>query len=163
MIWGLAALFAVALYFGFSSDPTVDTGEGELVLTVPPEAEVSETEPVPQPEPEPAEEAVVEAEPAPIEAPASEEPGQDIQVPGDDATYVLLNAFRRDDGAIEITTQRTLADEISTTTRLIRCAPLEAGVIAEGDAPRNDDPEMERVVLGSAAAWLAAQACGAMR
>ncbi len=87
-----------------------------------------------------------------------------VRIPGDPAEYELLNAWRRDDGLIEITTQRTEGSEVATTIRLVRCAPLELGLIAEsGASERNDSPAMERVVLGSAAAWMAAQACGAMK
>lgn len=195
-IFGLAALFAVALYINFTQEPDVTVGEGELVIEVP-EADEPEAG---------AAEAVVEAVEEAVETVEDVATGADladdmsgstdageatqtaevsedaagaipetsdvvevipetdvIRIPGDDAAYSLLNAWRRDDGAIEITTERTLGDDVSTTIRLVRCAPLELGLIAEGDGPRNDDPEMERALLGTAEAWMAAQACGAVR
>ena len=107
-------------------------------------------------------ETTTEATDAPTESAAQPFAGT-ITVPGDDASYELLNAFRRDDGAIEITTTRTLDGMTSQTTRLVTCAPLAVGTIAEGDGPRNDAPEMARISLGSAEASLAAAACGALR
>ena len=86
----------------------------------------------------------------------------EIRIPGDDATYALMSLFRRDDGAIEVVSARTAGGETTQTIRLVTCAPLAVGVVAEGDGPRNDDPEMERIPLGSAAATIAALACGAM-
>lgn len=86
----------------------------------------------------------------------------EIRVPGDDATYSLISVFRRDNGMIEVVTERTLEGETTETVRLVTCAPLAVGVIAEGDGPRNETPELERIPLGSAAATIAAVACGAM-
>ena len=85
-------------------------------------------------------------------------------VPGDDATYALTNAFKRDDGHIEFTTERTGADGAAqTVTRLVSCAPLASGVIAEGDGARVDQPEMTGLVLGTPEASIAATACGVFR
>ena len=86
----------------------------------------------------------------------------EIRIPGDDATYSLMSLFRRDDGAIEVVSARIAGGETTQTIRLVTCAPLAVGVVAEGDGPRNDDPELERIPLGSAAATIAALACGAM-
>ena len=85
-----------------------------------------------------------------------------ITVPGDSATYSLVSVFQRDDGTIEIVSDRTENGETVQTIRLATCAPLAVGVIAEGDEPRNEAPELERIPLGSAAATIAALACGAM-
>lgn len=85
-----------------------------------------------------------------------------ITIPGDDATYSLVSVFQRDDGTIEVVSDRTLNGETVQTIRLVTCAPLAVGVIAEGDGPRNEAPEMERIPLGTAAATIAALACGAM-
>ncbi len=155
--FGVAVALCVALFLNLTKEPVVDTGEGELVLVVPEEETSGEATVL-----------VASTEEAPAEqiqaasSTSDEEPSDVVRVPGDDADYELLNAWRRDDGAIEITTQRTLGDDVSMTIRLVRCAPLELGLIAEDGGARNDDPEMERVVLGSAEAWMAAQACGAM-
>ena len=86
-----------------------------------------------------------------------------FSIPGDPASYEFLNAFKRDDGLIEVTTKRTEAGAETMTTRLVRCAPLEVGTIAEDGGERNDAPEMERITLGNAVASLAALACGAMK
>lgn len=86
----------------------------------------------------------------------------EIRIPGDDATYALESVFQRDDGSIEVTSARSQGGETVRTTRLVTCAPLSVGLIAEGDGPRNDSPELERIPLGSAAATIAAVACGAM-
>ena len=83
-------------------------------------------------------------------------------MPGDDATYALISVFERDDGAIEVVSARTAGGETLQTTRLVTCAPLAVGVIAEGEGPRNETPELERIPLGSADATIAALACGAM-
>ena len=109
-----------------------------------------------------ADEAVTETAAEP-DAPSLFDTLAPIQIPGDEASYELLNAFRRDDGKIEITTSRTLGEEITQTIRLVTCAPLAVGTIAEGDGARNDAPEMERIPLGTASATLAAMACGAFR
>lgn len=86
----------------------------------------------------------------------------EIRVPGDAAVYGLVSVFQRDDGSIEVVSSRTADGAEAMTTRLVTCAPLAVGVIAEGDGPRTEAPEMERIVLGSAAATIAALACGAM-
>lgn len=86
----------------------------------------------------------------------------DITVPGDDGSYSLLSIFERDDGKIEVVTSRTENGATTQTIRLVTCAPLAVGVISEGDGPRNETPELERIPLGSAAATIAALACGAM-
>lgn len=86
-----------------------------------------------------------------------------IRVSGDPAVFDLLNAWRRDDGKIEITTSRTLEGLTSTSIYLVTCAPLALGTIATGDNVRNDAPVLERLPLGSAKAWLAAMACGGLK
>ena len=86
----------------------------------------------------------------------------DIRVPGDDATYALVSAFQRDDGTIEVVSERSLDGQTTQTIRLVTCAPLAVGVIAEGDGARNDAPELERIPLGTASAIIPALACGAM-
>jgi hypothetical protein len=86
----------------------------------------------------------------------------DITVPGDDGSYSLVSIFERDDGKIEVVTNRTENGVTTQTIRLVTCAPLAVGVISEGDGPRNETPELERIPLGSAAATIAALACGAM-
>ena len=86
----------------------------------------------------------------------------EIRIPGDNAVYSLISVFQRDDGAIEVVSGRTLGEESTQTIRLVTCAPLAVGVVSEGDGPRNDAPELERIPLGSAAATIAALACGAM-
>lgn len=86
----------------------------------------------------------------------------EIRIPGDSAVYGLSSVFQRDDGSIEVISSRTEGDETVLTTRLVTCAPLAAGVIAEGDGPRNETPELVRIPLGDAAAMIAAMACGAM-
>lgn len=83
-------------------------------------------------------------------------------IPGDDATYNLLSVFQRDDGTIEVVTDRTADGATIQTTRLVTCAPFAVGLVQEGDGPRNDAPELERIPLGSAAASIAALACGIM-
>ena len=85
-------------------------------------------------------------------------------VPGDDATYSLQSAFKRDDGNIEFTTERTGSDGAAqTVTRLVSCAPLAVGIISEGDGATTDQPDMEPLVLGSTKASIAAVACGVFR
>ena len=86
-----------------------------------------------------------------------------VTVPGDPAVYDRLNAWRRDDGKIEITTSKELDWATEYTVYLITCAPLALGTIAEHEGPRNDKPELERLLLGSAEAILAAKACGGLR
>ena len=76
--------------------------------------------------------------------------------------HSLVSVFQRDDGAIEVVSDRTLGEETTQTIRLVTCAPLAVGVVSEGNGPRNDAPELERIPLGSAAATIAALACGAM-
>lgn len=108
----------------------------------------------------PAEAAVEEVE-TPIELPSDI---TTFTVPGDDATYSLQNAFKRDDGAIEFTTERTGPDGITqTVTRLITCAPFAVGIISEGDGARIDQPDMERLALGTPEASVAALACGVFK
>lgn len=93
-----------------------------------------------------------------------EKPFTELIVPGDDATYELLNAFQRDDGAIEFTTERISSDGTTqVVTRLVTCAPFAVGVISSGDGTRNDQPAMERIALGSPEASIAAAACGVFR
>lgn len=85
-----------------------------------------------------------------------------ITVPGDDASYSLVSVFQHDDGTIEVVSDRTENGETVQTIRLVTCAPLAVGVISEGGGPRDEAPKLERVPLGSAAATIAALACGAM-
>jgi hypothetical protein len=108
---------------------------------------------------------------AAAEAPVSEEEADlnivppelsNITIPGDPASYALISVFQSDDGTIEVVSDRTENGATVQTIRLVTCAPLAVGVIAEGDAPRNEAPELERIPLGSAAATIAALACGAM-
>ena len=85
-------------------------------------------------------------------------------VSGDDATYQLLEAFQRDDGTIEFTTERTDPDGTTVAVAILAtCAPFSVGVISEGNGPRDDDPEMERIALGTPTATIAAYACGILR
>ena len=214
VILGLAALFAVALYINFTAEPPAETGEGELVLDVPPEetpVEEAASEEAPAAEEAPAVETSeaetpletvadavenalesdVEAATDEARAEASDASGNDVAVidttdaaegaipetestglvpgldrvtiPGDDATYEFLSAFRRDDGLIEMVTRRSAGGVNLDVTRLVRCAPLEVGLVAEGDGARIDQPDMEPIVLGNAVATLAAMACGAMK
>jgi cytoskeletal protein RodZ len=83
-------------------------------------------------------------------------------IPGDEATYALQSVFQRDDGTIEVVTDRTADGATLQTTRLVTCAPLAVGVVQEGTGERNDAPELERIPLGTAAASIAALACGIM-
>jgi hypothetical protein len=172
-IWGLAGVLAVAVYLNFTKTPQPPVGD-EIAVLPPADIAVSgasEAEAEPEEAPsseaevvdEPAMDVAAESETASAESGGEAVSSEVIRIPGDDAAYTLLSAFRRDDGAIEITTERVLGDERATTTRLIRCAPLEVGLIAEGDGPRNGAPEMVRITLGDAAATLAATACGAMK
>lgn len=176
-IWGLAAILAVAIYLNWTKSPQRPAADDIAVL--PPAdiavsgAQVETAEDAAQDAEATTEVAEEVAESARAETGEGETPSagvdqvatsaDEIRIPGDDAIYTLLNAFRRDDGAIEITTLRVLDDAQTTAIRLIRCAPLEAGLIAEGDGPRNDAPEMVRIPLGDATAMLAATACGAMK
>jgi len=163
-IWGLAGVLAVAVYLNFTKTPQPPGGDEIAVV---PAAETAEPEEAPSSEAEvadePAMDVTAERETEGAESGGDAVSSEVIRIPGDDATYMLLSAFRRDDGAIEITTERVLGDERATTIRLIRCAPLEVGLIAQGDGERNDAPEMVRIALGDAAATLAATACGAMK
>jgi len=177
-IWGLAGLFAVVLYMNWTkpsqlpgSDkiavlPPADIAVQGSVDEVPAEGTAQEAEG----STEDVEEDVdgAEADPGDGETAGGDSEqvvagADEIRVPGDDATYTLLNAFRRDDGSIEITTEKALDGSTTMTTRLVTCAPLAVGVIASDDGPRNDTPELERIPLGSAEASLAALACGAFR
>jgi len=153
-IWGLAGVFAIAVYLNWTK-PAQSPGADEIAVLPPADIAVSGV-------PDEEEAATVDTGAGETEPEPEPETGT-IRIPGDAATYSLLNAFRRDDGSIEITTERVLGDVSETTIRLVRCAPLEVGVIAEGDGPRNDAPELVRIPLGDAAATLAAMACGAMK
>ena len=172
-LWRLTIMgLAVVLLFAIYLNVTDQVGEETAALDAaepPVEAEESVDAPVASADTPPVtEEVETEAEAVVAAAPEATEEADDpfsevITVPGDDATYELLNAFRRDDGAIEITTARTLDETTTQVTRLITCAPLAAGTIAEGDGARNEAPEMIRISLGTAPATLAAAACGALR
>ena len=171
-IWGLAGLFAIAIYLNWTKDRGTAPGSDEIAVLPPKDVVVQDAaeenaagntgSEADTPEDSGDGSTVVMTE-AVSETEESQSEGDLIRIPGDEASYSLLNAFRRDDGAIEITTEKILGGERETTIRLVRCAPLEVGVIAAGDAPRNDSPEMTRIPLGSAAATLAATACGAMK
>lgn len=93
----------------------------------------------------------------------------DIRLPGSEATYSLLNAFRRDDGALEITTVRREGESELYEIRVVTCAPLATGVLATGNSAealgdaRDDSVVPERIVLGSAESLVAATACGAFQ
>jgi cytoskeletal protein RodZ len=200
LIWGFAAVFAVAIYLNYTSEPEDEVAALPSDATAPEqpaaveESAVTEeaspateevaseaadgsesaTEEVADGEPVAAEVATEEAadEPAAAVEEAAEgaAPGlaeallREIKVPGDDATYTLRNAFRHDDGSMEVTTERTTPDGVTVTvTQLVTCAPLAVGVIAEGDGARIDTPEMERIPLGTAEATIAAVACGTLK
>ena len=83
-------------------------------------------------------------------------------VPGDDATYAVETAFRRDDGAIAVTSTRTVGGDMTRTSRLVTCAPLQVGIFPDGADLANDTPELERIALGNAEATIAAAVCGAL-
>ncbi|MGI9389788.1 MAG: hypothetical protein ACR2O1_07005, partial [Boseongicola sp.] len=148
-IWGLAGVFAVAVYLNLTK-PTELAGTDEVAALPPADIAVSDTA-AEEPAAEDVqvsdessggadESDVAEVEETDTTSTEGEEivgTSGEIRIPGDDASYTLLNAFRRDDGAIEITSERVLGDDRTTTIRLIRCAPLEVGVIAKGNAERN--------------------------
>ncbi len=90
-----------------------------------------------------------------------------ISIPGTDTSFTLINAFRRDNGLIEATTEQ-LTGGTGATLWLISCAPLAVGEIATGPSagelsPRVDAPEMTEITLSDARAMIAATACGVMR
>ena len=90
-----------------------------------------------------------------------------ISIPGTDISYTLINAFRRDNGAIEVTTEQ-LTGGAGATLWLVTCAPLAVGEIATGPSAgelsaRVEDPEMTEIPLSDARAMIAATACGVMR
>jgi predicted nucleic acid-binding Zn-ribbon protein len=90
-----------------------------------------------------------------------------ISIPGTDTSYTLINAFRRDNGAIEVTTEQ-LTGGTGATLWLVTCAPLAVGEIATGPSAgelsaRIEDPEMTEIPLSDARAMIAATACGVMR
>ncbi|NNF92630.1 MAG: hypothetical protein HKM96_14665, partial [Boseongicola sp.] len=90
-----------------------------------------------------------------------------ISIPGTDTSYTLINAFRRDNGAIEVTTEQ-LTGGAGATLWLVTCAPLAVGEIATGPSAgelsaRIEDPEMTEIPLSDARAMIAATACGVMR
>lgn len=85
-----------------------------------------------------------------------------ITIPGDAARYALVSVFQRDDGTIEVVSDRTENGATVRTIRLVTCAPLAVGVISDAGGIRNEAPEMERIPLGNATATIAALACGAM-
>ena len=90
-----------------------------------------------------------------------------ISIPGTDTSYTLINAFRRDNGAIEVTTEQ-LTGGAGATLWLVTCAPLAVGEIATGPSAgelsaRVEDPEMTEIPLSDARAMIAATACGVMR
>ena len=90
-----------------------------------------------------------------------------ITIPGTDTTFTLINAFRRDNGAIEVTTQQTTGGS-GATLWLVTCAPLAVGTIATGPSAgelsaRVEDPEMTEIPLSDPRAMIAGTACGVMR
>ncbi len=98
---------------------------------------------------------------------AMETPVTMIAIPGSEDTFTLVNAFRRDTGAIEVTTEQT-AGGTGATLWLVKCAPLAVGTIATGETAgalgaRTEDPEMTEILLSDARAMIAATACGVMR
>jgi gas vesicle protein len=108
------------------------------------------------------EEGVVEAVEETIQADPTT-----ILIPGTDISYTLINAFRRDNGAIEVTTEQ-LTGGTGATLWLVTCAPLAVGEIATGPSAgelsaRVEDPEMTEIPLSDARAMIAATACGVMR
>lgn len=189
-IWGLAAVAAVAIWLGWSNRVTEGEDVAEAIDSATEEAAV-QAEAAADAAVDEAQEAtakadaatdVVEASGEVTEAASDATPAatdgvvsdiesdlnilapelSDIRIPGDDATYSVLSVFQRDDGRIEVVSERRDGETTEQTVRLVTCAPLAVGVISEGDAPRNDDPELKRLPLGSAAATIAAMACGAM-
>ena len=87
-----------------------------------------------------------------------------IEVPGADTSISLVNAFRRDNGGIEVTTE----GDDGATLWLVNCAPLAIGTIASGESAgalgeRTEDPEMTEIPLSDPRALIAATACGVMR
>ena len=87
-----------------------------------------------------------------------------IEVPGADRSFSLINAFRRDNGGIEVTTE----DNEGATLWLVNCAPLAVGTIASGESAgalgeRTENPEMTEIPLSDPRALIAATACGVMR
>lgn len=80
-----------------------------------------------------------------------------LSLPGDPATYRLVDAIRRD-GAIEVTTERTLDGETRQTTRQLSCDPLAAGIVAEDGAVE----EMTPVEDGTVDAMIARAVCDAL-
>ena len=175
---GLAVVLLFAIYLNVTgqSGEQIATSEpveapviseepvaGDVAADDAPEANVEDDTEVTSSEPaqDSASDAVTVVE---VEGAAAEDLlAETITVPGDDATYEILNAFRRDDGGIEITSTRTFEGTTTQMTRLVTCAPLAVGTIAEGEGARTDTPEMVRISLGSAPASLAAAACGALR
>ena len=90
-----------------------------------------------------------------------------ISIPGTDTSFTLINAFRRDNGLIEATTEQ-LTGGAGATLWLITCAPLAVGEIATGPSagelsPRVEDPEMTEIPLSDPRAMIAGTACGVMR
>lgn len=90
-----------------------------------------------------------------------------ISIPGTDISYTLINAFRRDNGSIEVTTQQLTGGE-GATLWLVTCAPLAVGEIATGPSAgelgaRIEDPEMTEIPLSDPRAMIAGTACGVMR
>ena len=87
-----------------------------------------------------------------------------IEAPGTDTSMSLVNAFRRDSGGIEVTTE----DNDGATLWLVNCAPLAIGTIASGESAgalgdRTENPEMTEIPLSDPRALIAATACGVMR
>ena len=89
-----------------------------------------------------------------------------LKVPGDDTVYAMIETTLADDGAINVISQKT-GDDTTLTLSRVTCAPLALGVMAAGatrDAlETRAEPDMERLVLGTPEAALAAYACGAVK
>lgn len=189
-VWGLAGVFVLAIWLGWSRDetaPAVETeatapADGVAVIEIEPEAPAAaEAEATAQDAPAPAAPAENAAAPdpaAPAEAVA--ETGDidaagalampaDLTLPGDPATYRFLGLSAVADGQIEVATVRLLDGATTYETRRIGCEPLTAGVVAAGDSEealgeRNETPEMAAVAATDAAvAAIAAAACGALK
>jgi len=156
----------VAVVVDETAEPVVEAvTEGAAALEAVQETVVEAVEMVEETV-EGAEESVVEA----VEEAADDAMTSDpttISTPGTDNTFTLINAFRRDNGAIEVTTEQVTGGT-GATLLLVTCAPLAVGTIATGPSAaelsaRVEDPEMTEIPLSDSRAMIAATACGVMR
>ncbi|MBT8413032.1 MAG: hypothetical protein KJO30_01775 [Boseongicola sp.] len=115
------------------------------------------------------EETVAEVEEGVVEAVEDAVPSDPttISIPGTDTSFTLINAFRRDNGSIEVTTEQ-LTGGTGATLWLVTCAPLSVGEIATGPSAgelgaRTEDPVMTEIPLSDPRAMIAGTACGVMR